>query len=91
MISLEDLILIGIFALIAFVGDKIKPQEYYYGNTIVTVYKKYQCPNYCAADHFHYVYFDSTLIESGKMYIDKDKLGEKYKGDKNEKTKKKDT
>lgn len=85
MLTKEDLILIGILTLIAFIGKKIEPQEYHYGNNIVTVYKKYQCPNYCAVDHFHYVYFDSTLIEVGRMYIDKDKLGEKYKGDKDEK------
>ena len=87
MLSVEDLILIVICISIGFIGDKLKPQEYHYGNNIVIVYKKYQCPIYCALDHFHYVYFDSTLIEPGGMYIDKDKLGEKYKGGKNEKRK----
>ena len=88
MLSVEDLILIVICISIGFIGDKLKPQEYHYGNNIVIVYKKYQCPNYCAVDHFHYVYFDSTLIKSGRMYIEKGKLGEKYKGDKDEKSKK---
>ena len=76
---LETLILIGIFSVIGIVNEKTKPQEYYYENGIVTVYKKYQCPTYCEADHFHYVYFDSTIVEEDQMYIDKDKLGERYK------------
>ena len=75
---IETLILIGIFSVIGFVNEKTKPKEYYYENRIVTVYKKYQCPTYCEADHFHYVYFDSTLKG---MYIDKDKLGKRYKAD----------
>ena len=76
---IETLILIGIFSVIGFVNEKTKPQEYYYENRIVTVYKKYQCPHYCDVDHFHYVYFDSTLVGHGRMYIDKDKLSERYK------------
>ena len=50
---IETLILIGIFSVIGFVNEKTKPQEYYYENGIVTVYKKYQCPINCEADHFH--------------------------------------
>ena len=46
---------------------------------LVSVYKKYQCPNYCKVGHFHYVYFDSLMMGEGSMRIDKDKLGEKYK------------
>ena len=76
---IETLIIIGILSVIGFVNDKTKPQEYYYENGIVTVYKKYQCPIYCEAYHFHYVYFDSTIVEEDQMYIDKDKLGERYK------------
>ena len=76
---IETLILIGIFSVIGFVNEKTKPKEYYYENRIVTVYKKYQCPIYCEADHFHYVYFDSTIVEEDQMYIDKEKLGERYK------------
>ena len=76
---IETLIIIGILSVIGFVNEKTKPQEYYYENRIVTVYKKYQCPIYCEADHFHYVYFDSTIVEEGQMYIDKDKLSERYK------------
>ena len=76
---IETLIVIGILSVIGFVNEKTKPQEYYYGNGIVTVYKKYQCPIYCDIDHFHYVYFDSILVGPGRMCIDKEKLGEKYK------------
>ena len=78
---IETLIIIGIASVIGFVNDKTKPQEYYYENGIVTVYKKYQYPNYCQVDHFHYVYFDSTIVEEGQMCIDKDKLGRKFKKD----------
>ena len=78
---IETLILIGIFSVIVFIKEKIKPKEYYYENRIVTVYKKYQCPTYCEADHFHYVYFDSLLVGHDRMCIDKEKLGEKYKED----------
>ena len=80
---IETLILIGIFSVIGFVNEKTKPQEYYYENGIVTVYKKYQCPTYCEVDHIHYVYYDSTIVGHGNMCIDKDKLGkrlgERYK------------
>ena len=76
---IETLIIIGIFSVIGFVNEKTKPQEYYYENGVVTVYKKYQCPIYCEGDHFHYVYYDSTVVEDGQMYINKDKLGERYK------------
>ena len=78
---LETLILIGIFSVIGIVNEKTKPQEYYYENGIVTVYKKYQCPIYCEVDHYHYVFYDSTLVGHGRQCIDKDKLGEKYKED----------
>ena len=78
-VTLETLIIIGIAAVIGFVNEKTKPQEYYYKDGIVTVYKKYQCPNYCQVDHFHYVYFDSLMVNKGGMCIDKEKLGEKYK------------
>ena len=74
---IETLIIIGILSVIGFVNDKTKPQEYYYENRIVTVYKKYQCPIYCEVDHFHYVYFDSLMVNHGNMCIDKDKLGKK--------------
>ena len=74
---LETIVVIGIAFLIGFFNEKTKPQEYYYENRIVTVYKKYQCPKYCEVDHHHYVYYDSTIVEDSQMYIDKDKLGKK--------------
>ena len=76
---IETIITIGIAFLIGFINDKTKPQEYYYENRIVTVYKKYQCPKYCQVDHFHYVYFDSLMVGKHNMCIDKEKLGERYK------------
>ena len=76
---IETLILIVIFSIIGLVNEKTKPKEYYYENRIVTVYKKYQCPTYCEVDHFHYVYYDSTIVGHGNMCIDKDKLGKRYK------------
>ena len=75
----ETIIVIGIVSLIGFINDKIKPKEYYYENRIVTVYKKYQCPKYCEIDHYHYVYYDSTVVEDDQMCIDKDKLGKRYR------------
>ena len=78
---IETLIILVIACLIGIGNEKTKPKEYYYENRIVTVYKKYQCPKYCQVDHFHYVYFDSLLVGKGNMYIDKEKLGEKYKDD----------
>jgi hypothetical protein len=79
---IETLILIGIFSVIGLVNEKTKPQEYYYENRIVTVYKKYQCPTYCEVDHYHYVYYDRTVVGHNQMYIDSSKIGEKYKSPK---------
>ena len=76
---IETLIIIGIASVIGLVNEKTKPQEYYYENGIVTVYKKYQCPKYCEIDHYHYVYYDSTIVEDDQMCIDKDKLGKRYR------------
>ena len=78
---IQTLIIIGVASLIGIVNDKTKPTEYYYENRIVTVYKKYQCPNYCQVYHFHYVYFDSILVGHDGMCIDKEKLGDRYKED----------
>ena len=76
---LETLILILIASIIGINNEKTKPKEYYYENRIVTVYKKYQCPKYCEIDHYHYVYYDSTIVEDNQMCIDKDKLGKRYR------------
>ena len=78
---IETLIVSVILSVIGFINEKTKPQEYYYENGIVTVYKKYQCPHYFDVDHFHYVYFDSLIVGPGQMLIDKEKIGEKYKDD----------
>ena len=78
---IETLIIIGIAVVVGFVGDRTGPQEYHYEGRIVSVYKKYQCPMQCEVDHFHYVYFDSLIVEPGQMLIDKEKIGEKYKND----------
>ena len=72
---IETLIIIGIASLIGIVNEKTKPKEYYYENRIVTVYDKYQCPIYCKTDHYHYVYYDSTL---NGMLVDKSKIGKRY-------------
>ena len=76
---IETLIIIGISVVVGFVSDRTGPQEYYYEDGIVSVYKKYQCPIYCEANHHHYVYFDSLLVGHDRMCIDKEKLGERYK------------
>ena len=73
---IETIILIGILSVIGFVNEKTKPQEYYYEDRIVTVYKKYQCPKYCEATHNHYVYYTS---DTNGITIDKSKLGKKIK------------
>ena len=75
--TLETIVIIGIAFLIGFINEKNKPKEYYYENRIVTVYDKYQCPIYCEVDHYHYVYYDSSIVGYGQMYIDSSKLGKK--------------
>ena len=78
----ETIIILGIAITVGLVNDKTKPKEYYYEDRIVTVYKKYQCPNYCETDHHHYVYYDRTVVGHNQMYIDSSKIGEKYKSPK---------
>jgi len=80
--TLETIVIIGIAFLIGFINEKNKPKEYYYENRIVTVYDKYQCPIYCEIDHYHYVYYDRTVVKPSQMYIDSSKIGEKYKSPK---------
>ena len=72
---IQTVIIIGIAVVIGFVSDRTGPQEYYYEGRIVSVYKKYQCPKYCEVDHYHYVYYDSTL---GGMFVDISKIGKRY-------------
>ena len=78
----ETIIIAGIAFLIGFINDKNKPKEYYYKNRIVTIYDKYQCPIYCKTDHYHYVYYDSSIVGYNRMYIDKANIGKKYKSPK---------
>ena len=79
---IETLIILVIACLIGIGNEKTKPKEYYYENRIVTVYDKYQCPIYCEVDHYHYVYYNRTVVEPGQMYIDSSKIGERYKSPK---------
>ena len=82
MISQSDLIMVVIAFLIGYIDDVTGPQAYHYGEHIVIVDKKYQCPKYCQINHFHYVYFDSLMDSKHNMCIDKEKLGERYKDNK---------
>ena len=83
----ETIIVITIAFTIGFVNDKIKPKEYYYGNRIVKIYKKYQCPKWCDVNHHHYVHYDSTIVHNGGMVINKNKIGKEYKPPTDYKTK----
>ena len=68
------MILIAIAMGIGFIDDATGHKEYYYGNRIVVVYGKYQCPVYCGVKHNHYVYFTS---ETNGMVIDENLLGKR--------------
>tara|TARA_B100000073_G_scaffold309315_1_gene280966 strand:+ start:156 stop:380 length:225 start_codon:yes stop_codon:yes gene_type:complete len=61
---------------IGYIDDVTGPQPHHYGDKIVIVDKKYQCPKHCAVNHNHSVYFEN---ESNGMIVDKNKLGKKYK------------
>ena len=52
------------------------PQHHHYLNTSVNIYKNYQCPKYCDANHPHFVYYNSL---TNGMVIKKSLLGEKIK------------
>ncbi len=72
-------------SIIGFISDKSGPQKYYYnyGEKIVIVDKKYQCPEYCSVDHCHSVYFKNKMKQNNnKMCIDKSKLGKRIKKNK---------
>ena len=73
--------------LLGYLDDLILPQYYHYENTVVGVYKKYQCPLHCGATHPHLVYHDRKITGYFHMYIDKSKLGKKYKPKKSRKKK----
>ena len=71
--------------LLGYLDDLILPQYYFYEDTIVGVYKKYQCPTYCGANHPHLVYYDKEITGDIGMCIDKSKLKEKYTKKRHEK------
>ena len=76
MISISDLIVVGLCFLIGFISDANSPQPYHYKNQIVMIDKSYQCPTYCKVSHSHHVYFEG---DSSGMVIDKNQLGKKVK------------
>ena len=70
-----DLTTILLALAIGYIDDIIVTgTKYYYQDTIVEVNKKYQCPKYCAINHYHSVFFDGD-----GMIIDKNQLGKKIK------------
>ena len=71
--------------LLGYLDDLILPQYYFYEDTIVGVYKKYQCPTHCGVNHPHLVYYDREITGDFFMYIDKSKLGKKYRPKKSKK------
>ena len=76
MISESDLVMITLAFAIGYIDDINSPKLYHYEDSIVNVYKKYQCPKYCEINHPHYVYFNS---HTNGIVIEKDKLGKKIK------------
>ena len=80
-----DLVGIVLFVLLGYLDDLILPRYYFYEDTIVGVYKQYQCPVYCGADHHHLVYYDKEITGDIGMCIDKSKLKEKYTKKRNKK------
>ena len=73
-----DWVGILLFVLLGYLDDLILPRYYFYEDTIVGVYKKYQCPVYCGADHPHLVYYDREITGDIGMYIEKSNLKERY-------------
>ena len=71
-----DWVGIVLVVLLGYLDDLILPQYYFYEDTIVGVYKKYQCPTYCSVNHNHSVYYNSL---TNGMVIDKNQLGERIK------------
>ena len=59
---------------LGYMNNNLGPQSYHYQDTIVVVDKKYQCPNHCAIQHHHSVFY-----EGYGMTIDKNQLGKKVK------------
>ena len=82
-----DWVGILLFVLLGYLDDLILPQYYFYEDTIVGVYKKYQCPTHCGVDHHHLVYYDREITGDYHMFVDKSKLGKKYRPKKSHKKK----
>ena len=80
-----DWVGIVLFVLLGYLDDLILPQYYFYEDTIVGVYKKYQCPTHCGADHHHLVYYDKEITGDIGICIDKSKLKERYTKKRHEK------
>ena len=82
-----DWVGIVLFVLLGYLDDLILPQYYHYENTVVGVYKKYQCPFHCKVQHAHLVYYDREITGDYHMFVDKSKLGKKYRPKKSHKKK----
>ena len=82
-----DWVGIVLFVLLGYLDDLILPKYYFYEDTIVGVYKKYQCPTHCAVNHPHLAYYDREITGYYHMYIDKSKLGKKHRPKKSRKKK----
>ena len=85
MILNVDWVGIILVVLLGYLDDLILPKYYFYEDTIVGVYKKYQCPTHCSVEHHHLVYYDREITGYYHMYIDKSKLKEKYSKKRHEK------
>ena len=80
-----DWVGIVLVVLLGYLDDLILPQYYHYENTVVGIYKKYQCPTHCAVNHPHLAYYDREVTGYYHMYIDKSKLKERYSKKRHEK------
>ena len=83
-----DWVGIVLFVLLGYLDDLILPKYYFYEDTIVGVYKQYQCPLHCKVHHLHLVYYDRKITGNYHMFVDKSKLGKKYRPKKSKKKKK---
>ena len=80
-----DWVSIVLALLLGYLDDLILPKYYFYEDTIVGVYKKYQCPTHCAVNHPHLAYYDREVTGYYHMYIEKSDLKEKYTKKRHEK------
>ena len=66
MILNIDWVSIVLALLLGYVDDLILPKYYHYENSVVGVYKKYQCPTHCGTNHHHLVYHDRKITGNKK-------------------------